>query len=431
MELQRSKAITPLLALSMAIATSLALAGCDGGGASAGAGSSGEATDVPIGASAEEYAAALEGVEPTNLVFQIGSGPESRTSQPYKTFAKNVEEYSGGAVTIELVWSNAIVPNVAEIDRALMDGRVDIGVVYAALNAEQYPVNNAIINTTVLRDPRILAGTLGSAGAYEETTLGTPEALAEVHANGLTPLYMLQPESPTVMFCSEPLTSLADLQGKQIRAATPGMAAQLEGLGAVPVSMAYNEVYEALQRGILDCGMGIHALGTVVGLFEVAPYVMHTVPGAAFVSTPTPYYAGIRFSEMDPVAQQLVQEMFVRAMGESKEIQVAEIVEDGLPIVEANGGQFLTFEKDVTDRLAEVNEQLLEDVRNSSAFDGNDFIDRLTVNTDKWVAMVEDLGYLDAGDVDQVGEWYSTDLGADYTDALVENIAPLTWGARP
>lgn len=431
MELQRSKAVKPVLALSVALVASLALAGCESAGADNGNGSSGEATEVPIGASAEDYAAALEGVEPTNLVFQIGSGPEARTSQPYKTFAENVEEFSGGAVTIELVWSNAIVPNVAEIDRALMDGRVDIGVVYASLNAEQYPVNNAIINTTVLRDPRILAGTLSSAGAYEESTLGTPEALEEVHANGLTPLYMLQPESPTVMFCSEPLTSLADLQGKQIRAATPGMALQLEGLGAVPVSMAYNEVYEALQRGILDCGMGIHALGTVVGLFEVAPFVMHTVPGAAFVSTPTPYYAGIRFSEMEPVAQQLVQEMFVRAMGEVKEMQVAEIVEDGLPQVLDNGGKFLTFEQDVTDKLAEVNETLLDEVRNSTDFDGNDFLERLTANTAKWTTMVEDLGYLDAGEADQVGEWYSSDLGSGYTDMLVENIAPLTWGARP
>jgi TRAP-type C4-dicarboxylate transport system substrate-binding protein len=412
-----------------AVTASLALTSCAGGGG--GGAAAGEDALVPVGASAEEYASALADMEETTLVFNIGSGPEAQTSQPIKAFAERVAEYSGGKIEMELAWSNSIIQNTAEIDRGLLDGRIDIGVIYASYNAEDYPVNNSIISTTVLRDPTILSGTLSSAGAYEETTLGTPEAVAEFTDQGITPLYMMQPESPTVMFCTEPLTSLADLKGKQIRAATPGMATQLEGLGAVPVSMAYTEVYEALQRGILDCGMGIHSLGTVVGLFEVAPFILHTAPGAAFVSTPTPYYAGVRFAQMPSTAQQLVTELFATMQAETKEAQVKEIVEDGIPLVEQHGGGFYTFESDVTERLKEVNEELLEEVRNSSLYDGNDFIDRLEANTAKWKGAVEDMGYVDAGPVENIGDWYSDDLGSGYSDYLPSEISPLTVENRP
>lgn len=418
--------------VGVAAAASLVLASCagDSGGGSGGGG--GGETDVPIGSDAATYAAALEDMTPTTLVFQIGGSPEASTSQPYKDFAEEVAEYSGGKIEMELAWSNGVIPNTAEIDRGLLDGRLDIGVIYAAYNAEDYPINNLVINATVLRDPSVLSGTLSSAAAYEEVILQTPDAMAEYLDQGITPMYTFQPETPMVMHCSEPVTSLADLAGKQVRAATPAMGRQLDALGAVAVSLAYNEVYEALQRGILDCAMGIHGLGTTTGWSEVAPYIIHTAPGAAFVSTPTPYFAGIGFSQMPPVAQQLVQELFVRKMARIKEIQVADIVDTVLPNAIAHGGGFLTFDDEVSEKLKAINEELVEEIRTSSLFDGEDYITRLEAAQEKWKGVVDGLGYEDLGPADELADWWSDDiLDGSFVDALVEGVTPITVTVRP
>jgi TRAP-type C4-dicarboxylate transport system, periplasmic component len=55
------------------------------------------------------------------------------------------------------------------------------------------------------------------------------------------------------ILCTQPVESLADLQGRRIRPFSVGSAAVLTSLGAVPVQMSTVETYEALQRGVLDC----------------------------------------------------------------------------------------------------------------------------------------------------------------------------------
>ncbi len=55
---------------------------------------------------------------------------------------------------------------------------------------------------------------------------------------------------------SRPVTSLADLKGKKIVAfGGPTVAAKIEALGAVPVSMSPGDAYMALQQGIAEGAM--------------------------------------------------------------------------------------------------------------------------------------------------------------------------------
>jgi TRAP-type C4-dicarboxylate transport system substrate-binding protein len=58
-----------------------------------------------------------------------------------------------------------------------------------------------------------------------------------------------------IFFCSEPIQTLADLQGMKVRSFTASMSALLEGLGASPVTLPFPEVYPALQRGVATCGI--------------------------------------------------------------------------------------------------------------------------------------------------------------------------------
>jgi TRAP-type C4-dicarboxylate transport system substrate-binding protein len=62
-------------------------------------------------------------------------------------------------------------------------------------------------------------------------------------------------EDAGLMSRTKPIRSLDDLKGLRIRAPSAAQARQLEVMGAVPVAMPITEVYQGLERGVLDGAM--------------------------------------------------------------------------------------------------------------------------------------------------------------------------------
>src|SRR4051812_45621549 len=65
----------------------------------------------------------------------------------------------------------------------------------------------------------------------------------------------LWPFGPQYFFCNAPVKGVADLKGLKIRSYTPSMTALLQHVGAIPVTLQFSEVYPALQRGLVTCGV--------------------------------------------------------------------------------------------------------------------------------------------------------------------------------
>lgn len=65
----------------------------------------------------------------------------------------------------------------------------------------------------------------------------------------------LWPFGPQYFFCNAPVRSVADLRGMKIRSYTPSMSALVQHFGAIPVTLQFSEVYPALQRGLVTCGI--------------------------------------------------------------------------------------------------------------------------------------------------------------------------------
>lgn len=74
-------------------------------------------------------------------------------------------------------------------------------------------------------------------------------------------LMTLWPFGPQMMFCNGDIDSVDDLKGKKVRVFTPSMSRLVEGLGAIPVTLQFSEVYLALQRGVADCGVTAPSAG--------------------------------------------------------------------------------------------------------------------------------------------------------------------------
>ena len=56
-------------------------------------------------------------------------------------------------------------------------------------------------------------------------------------------------------FCQDPITDLAGFKGKKTRSHGAALSDWIEGMGASAQFVAFAEVYTALERGVLDCGV--------------------------------------------------------------------------------------------------------------------------------------------------------------------------------
>lgn len=66
-------------------------------------------------------------------------------------------------------------------------------------------------------------------------------------------LMMLYPFPSQMLWCNRKVSSIEDLKGKRIRVFLTTLGDFVEGVGAIPVSVPYNDVPEALEKGIVDC----------------------------------------------------------------------------------------------------------------------------------------------------------------------------------
>jgi len=85
-------------------------------------------------------------------------------------------------------------------------------------------------------------------------------------------LMMLYPFPSQMIWCSSQINSINDLKDKRIRVFLTTLGDFVEGVGAVPVSAAYNDVPEALEKGIFDCAITGTMSAYTSQLYKVAPY---------------------------------------------------------------------------------------------------------------------------------------------------------------
>ena len=76
-----------------------------------------------------------------------------------------------------------------------------------------------------------------------------------------------------VIFCNRPIGGLSDLKGVKVRVASAMHGDFVEGLGGVGVTMPFDELMDALRKGITDCAITGAMSGYRVGLFKATTHV--------------------------------------------------------------------------------------------------------------------------------------------------------------
>lgn len=248
----RRKARRKLFAFGGIIMAATLVAGCAGAGADAGA-------DVEAGSELEE------------ITLTYADYAQEASGGAIKAFAAEVHDKSGGKITIEPYFAGSLL-GIGDMLPGVAGGVADMGNVAATVVAQEMPIADWMAGLTTSSSESFPLQSLETATATVETVLSAPELLAEAENNGVKVLYATANDPRYDMICGEAYPTLESLKGVIVSANGQIWADETAAVGMTMTSVPPAELYEALQRGVVDCAVVSPISPIDYGLWEVAGF---------------------------------------------------------------------------------------------------------------------------------------------------------------
>ena len=219
------------------------------------------------------------------LKSAVGLATSSAQFYAHQRFADYVKEHSDLKIK---VFSMSLL-NLKETPPGVRDGIADMGFVLPPYYPAEYAENNLASNLSMLSTTGRQVESPGAAmaGATSEYTyFHCPECLAEYKKQNQ--IYLGTGASPTyINLCTTPLRSLEDLKGKKYRSGAANFGRWAEHFGGIKVSIPGNDIYEAMDQGVIDCAMLSATELTNLSLFDLTKFVVRRIPGGVFSGVAT------------------------------------------------------------------------------------------------------------------------------------------------
>jgi len=388
-----------------------------------------EQAGVAFGASKEEWIAAFEDVEPFEIRSETPAPQGSPGSRAWEAYFASLEEYSGGKITVDLGYSYAYA-GITEVDDAVADGTLDMGPLLPTLDPAKYPAYTTMANLTFLTSQSPLVGILHANTYLNTAAWDTEEILDELRSDGIEPIWLANSLPPTALLCNQRIESLADAQGLQAVASSPAAATQMQAIGITPVAIPYTDVYESVQRGVLECTNTFPGQAAVFGITEVAPYV-HFASRAGIIHTPGAFGVNADwFNSLPLVARQLIwdqQRVFFTETAAATWDQLLEAMQSA----EANGGGAIDLNREIQDALIEKgNDTLRQQTVDSTDVDGAALVEVAEAAAADWLEIIAANGFDPDVTLDQLEEWLA-DNDPDLEGLIDEMVQAFILEHRP
>lgn len=202
-----------------------------------------------------------------NVVGNLGITTQSKTlERPF--WEAGIGEASQGRISANFTPWNEMGLKGPEVFRLLGKGVMNIATAQLGHHAGDAPINDATD----------LAGLSPTIGQFRDVTKAfRPELVAFYRDTlGLEPLTM-QSYQAQILYCRDEISGLADLDGRQVRSSGASQADFLGYFGASAVPMAFGEVQQGLQQGVIDCAITGTLGGYSAKWHEGAGY-LYTLP---------------------------------------------------------------------------------------------------------------------------------------------------------
>jgi TRAP-type C4-dicarboxylate transport system substrate-binding protein len=179
--------------------------------------------------------------------------------QPY---FEEITRATDGALTFELFPGGAMGGGKAMLS-VVRDRIVDSAIIIDLYVKRDLPASSSITELALLGED-----TMVMAGAVNELQLLDCDACEQERLRNDVVGLAYYATSPFYLMCNTPVETLADVEGLKVRAIGP-WGFWVQAMGGVPVSLTSAEIYEALQRGQVDCTFGSPAWLTSYNLVDV------------------------------------------------------------------------------------------------------------------------------------------------------------------
>lgn len=215
--------------------------------------------------------------------FPTGAAPESA-----KIYADAVKQYTNNTVNLR-VYDLSLL-NLAEMSSGLKQGLADIGYVLTPYTPAEYPHLNMASELSMLlaleNDTSGKAGMAFGGALAEFIFTKCPECNADFARQNQV-FTSTGGSSPYMLLCTKPISTAADLKGARLRAGGAAWARWARQVGATPVSMPGNEIFEAMKQKVVECSIQSAPELSGLNLKEVTTDITPGVPGGTFSGATT------------------------------------------------------------------------------------------------------------------------------------------------
>lgn len=296
-----------------------------------------------------------EELESHNLVvshFQPGNHPIQ--TEILTNFEEDLNEETEAQINMDFYSSNSLGDASAHYDMAVT-GEADIGLSVYGYSTGRFPL------VTVMELP-FLAESAAQSSEILSTLYDEFPEMQEEHAD-THPLFLFSAEPAQIISNSHRIETPEDLEGLRVRSPSAMANDIISELGATPISMPMGDVYESLERGVIDAAM--------VPLEALLNYSFHEVTNYVTIGnfSATPFFSVMnkktyeRFSDHDQqVLDDLTGKELARKAGSiydkdgQKGLETAR--ESGAEIIELDEAQL----KEWDEALAPMVEQWIQEM---------------------------------------------------------------------
>ena len=194
-----------------------------------------------------------------------------------RAFAADVEKRTNGRMKISVSEGGALGLKDADAMRFMQTGAPELGFIWPPFLGRDAP---ALANIYVY----------GLVSGADEHLKALP-ALKAVLKEGIgkwnieVPGFLGFSIVDASLFCREPVRSLDELRKKKLRVGSREQVETFKRLGVAAQIVPQNELYSALQTGVVDCALYAARFANTISLQEVAKHVTPT----GFPFPPAPY----------------------------------------------------------------------------------------------------------------------------------------------
>jgi TRAP-type C4-dicarboxylate transport system substrate-binding protein len=219
-------------------------------------------------------AASAQNVEWT---FNNNYAPGRVESGFIRDFAADVGQRSNGRFTIRVLEGGAMNLRDADALRWMQQGKPEMGFIWSPFLGRDAPDLASIY----------VYGSVANAEEHMKALPAVKDILADgmrkwqIEPVGFMGLQLLEAS----LFCRTPVRSLDELKRVKLRVGTREQVDTFKALGVAAQIVPQNELYAALQTGVVDCALYPIRIAHTVSLQEVAKHATPT----GFPFPPTPY----------------------------------------------------------------------------------------------------------------------------------------------